>query len=142
MIPLTEKLLENEPMSTHPVATQSPSVEGPVNLPEPQSLTPERLRAWAWHRQGLDGSLAGCTSEQVLARAGWARSVGGANPYLTLFARAGIRREQVDTDVLAHRKRLKDRRHVALQDSANPPRRCSEPPGASCIRLTLTTESS
>jgi len=90
-------------MSTHPVATQSPSVEGPVNLPEPQSLTPERLRAWAWHRQGLDGSLAGCTSEQVLARAGWARSVGGANPYLTLFARAGIRREQVDTDVLAHR---------------------------------------
>ena len=90
-------------MSTHPVATQSPSVEEPVNLPEPQSLTPERLRAWSWHRQGLDGSLAGCTAEQVLARAGWARSVGGANPYLTLFARAGIRREQVDADVLAHR---------------------------------------
>ena len=90
-------------MSTHPVATQSPSVEKPVNLPEPQSLTPERLRAWSWHRQGLDGSLAGCTAEQVLARAGWARSVGGANPYLTLFARAGIRREQVDADVLAHR---------------------------------------
>nr|WP_091562482.1 crosslink repair DNA glycosylase YcaQ family protein [Arthrobacter sp. ok362] len=90
-------------MSTYPVATQSPSVEEPVNLPEPQSLTPERLRAWAWHRQGLDGSLAGRTAEQVLARAGWARSVGGANPYLTLFARAGIRREQVDTEVLAHR---------------------------------------
>ena len=90
-------------MSSHPVATQSPSVEEPVNLPEPQGLTPERLRAWAWHRQGLDGSLAGCTAEQVLARAGWARSVGGANPYLTLFARAGIRREQVDADVLAHR---------------------------------------
>src|SRR6476619_3980544 len=90
-------------MSTHPVATQSPSVEKPVNLPEPQSLPPERLRAWSWHRQGLDGSLAGCTAEQVLARAGWARSVGGANPYLTLFARAGIRRAQVDADVLAHR---------------------------------------
>lgn len=89
-------------MSTHPVATQS-SVEESVNLPEPQSLTPERLRAWAWHRQGLDGSLAGRTAEQVFARAGWARSVGGANPYLTLFARAGIRREQVDADVLAHR---------------------------------------
>ena len=69
----------------------------------PQTLTPERLRAWAWHKQGLDGSLAGCTAEQVFARAGWARSVGGANPYLTLFARAGIRREQVDADVLAHR---------------------------------------
>lgn len=90
-------------MSTHPVATQSPSVEKPVNLPEPQSLTPERLRAWSWHRQGLDGSLAGCTAEQVLARAGWARSVGGANPYLTLFARAGIHRDEVDADVLAHR---------------------------------------
>src|SRR6478735_3572015 len=90
-------------MSTHPVATQSPSVEESINLPEPESLTPERLRAWAWHRQGLDGSLAGCTAEQVFAQAGWARSVGGANPYLTLFARAGIRREQVDADVLAHR---------------------------------------
>lgn len=74
-----------------------------VQLPPAESLTPERLRAWSWHRQGLDGSLAGCTAEQVFARAGWARSVGGANPYLTLFARAGIRRSQVDRDVLAHR---------------------------------------
>jgi hypothetical protein len=90
-------------MSTQPATTTSPSVDGPATMPEPQTLTPERLRAWAWHRQGLDGSLAGCTSEQVLARAGWARSVGGANPYITLFARAGIRREQVDADVLAHR---------------------------------------
>ncbi|WP_284763458.1 crosslink repair DNA glycosylase YcaQ family protein [Arthrobacter sp. efr-133-R2A-63] len=64
-----------------------------------RTLTPELLRAWAWHRQGLDGSLSGKTSEEVLDRAGWARSVGGANPYLTLFARAGIRREQVDRDV-------------------------------------------
>lgn len=63
------------------------------------TLTPQLLRAWAWHRQGLDGVLEGCTSEQVLATAGWARSVGGANPYLTLFARAGIRRGQVDADV-------------------------------------------
>ena len=90
-------------MSTQPATTTSPSADEPANLPEPQSLTRERLRAWAWHRQGLDGSLAGCTAEQVLARAGWARSVGGANPYITLFARAGIRREQVDADVLAHR---------------------------------------
>jgi hypothetical protein len=63
------------------------------------ALTPELLRAWAWHRQGLDGTLEGRTAQEVLASAGWARSVGGANPYLTLFARAGIRREQVDTDV-------------------------------------------
>lgn len=74
-----------------------------VQLPPAESLTPERLRAWSWHRQGLDGSLAGSTAEQVLAGAGWARSVGGANPYLTLFARAGIPRGQVDADVLAHR---------------------------------------
>jgi hypothetical protein len=64
-----------------------------------QTLTPELLRAWAWHRQGLDGTLSGRTSEEVLDHAGWARTVGGANPYLTLFARAGIRRQQVDRDV-------------------------------------------
>lgn len=81
-------------MTTEPMTTNVPSVG---------TLTPERLRAWAWHKQGLDGSLTGCTAEQVFARAGWARSVGGANPYLTLFARAGIRRDQVDADVLAHR---------------------------------------
>jgi len=32
----------------------------------------------------------------VLARTGWARSIGGAAPYLTLFARAGLRRAEVD----------------------------------------------
>jgi Winged helix DNA-binding domain len=32
----------------------------------------------------------------VLARTGWARSVGGAAPYLTLYARAGLRRAEVD----------------------------------------------
>jgi winged helix DNA-binding protein len=74
-----------------------------VETPPAHTLTAERLRAWAWHRQGLDGSLAGHSSAEVFARAGWARSVGGANPYLTLFARAGIRREQVDADVLALR---------------------------------------
>ncbi|MFQ4149532.1 crosslink repair DNA glycosylase YcaQ family protein [Arthrobacter sp. LAPM80] len=60
-------------------------------------------RAWTWHKQGLDGSLAGSSAADVLSRAGWARSVGGANPYLTLFARAGIRREQADADVAALR---------------------------------------
>ncbi|RAN76053.1 hypothetical protein B5P43_23930 [Bacillus sp. SRB_336] len=60
-------------------------------------------RAWSWHKQGLDGSLAGQDAGQVLGQAGWARSVGGANPYLTLFSRAGIRREQADADVAALR---------------------------------------
>ncbi|POH75377.1 hypothetical protein CVS27_01900 [Arthrobacter glacialis] len=60
-------------------------------------------RAWSWHKQGLDGSLAGSNAATVLGNAGWARSIGGANPYLTLFSRAGIRREEVDADVVALR---------------------------------------
>ena len=52
--------------------------------------------SWLFHRPGLDGSLAGQTAAQVLARTGWARSIGGAAAYLTLFARAGLRRAEVD----------------------------------------------
>ena len=88
--------VDNERMTTH---VSTPDSVGADGL-QAERLTPGLLRAWAWHKQGLDGSLAGATSEEVLARAGWARSVGGANPYLTLFARAGIRRDQVDQDVL------------------------------------------
>ncbi|GIH09887.1 hypothetical protein Rhe02_79540 [Rhizocola hellebori] len=59
------------------------------------------LRAWWWHRQGLDGSLRGADPAAVLAKTGWARSVGGANPYLSLFARAGTSRAQADKAVEA-----------------------------------------
>jgi hypothetical protein len=55
-----------------------------------------KLRAWYSHRQGLDGSLEGKPAAEILQRAGWARSVGGVSPYLTLFARAGTSREQAD----------------------------------------------
>ena len=55
-----------------------------------------KLRAWWSHRQGLDGRLAGQSPAEVLSKTGWARSVGGANPYLTLFSRAGTRREATD----------------------------------------------
>jgi hypothetical protein len=55
-----------------------------------------KLRAWWAHRQGLDGSLAAAAPASVLARTGWARSVGGVNPYLQMFSRAGIRREEAD----------------------------------------------
>lgn len=58
-----------------------------------------KLRAWWAHRQGLDGTLAGADPADVLARTGWARSVGGINPYLTLFARAGISRAAADSAV-------------------------------------------
>lgn len=58
-----------------------------------------KLRAWWSHRQGLDGSLQGRTSAEVLERSGWARSVGGVGPYVTLFSRAGISREAADKAV-------------------------------------------
>src|SRR5450755_1940760 len=58
-----------------------------------------KLRAWWWHRQGLDGAMHGKTAADVLERTGWARSVGGVGPYLTLFSRAGLSREKVDAAV-------------------------------------------
>jgi hypothetical protein len=57
------------------------------------------LRTWWWRAQALDGSLAGADPATVLERTGWARSVGGANPYLTLFARAGTDRAAIDAAV-------------------------------------------
>jgi len=59
------------------------------------------LRAWWAQRQGLDGSLAGAAPGTVLERVGWARSVGGANPYVTLFSRAGTDRSAIDAAVAA-----------------------------------------
>lgn len=58
-----------------------------------------KLRAWWWTRQGLDGSLAGQSPADVLDRSGWARSVGGVGPYVSLFARARTHREAVDAAV-------------------------------------------
>jgi hypothetical protein len=56
----------------------------------------EKLRAWWSHKQALDGRRDGAAAADVLAETGWARSVGGVGPYLTLFARAGTSREAVD----------------------------------------------
>lgn len=61
----------------------------------------QHLRAWWAHRQGLDGPLAGASPAEVLDRSGWARSVAGVGPYLTLFARAGISRVDADAAVTA-----------------------------------------
>ncbi|OKI99969.1 DNA glycosylase AlkZ-like family protein [Kitasatospora sp. CB01950] len=61
-----------------------------------------KLRVWWAHRQWLDGGAhRGASPAQVLAATGWARSVGGAAPYLGLFARAGLRRAEVDAAVAA-----------------------------------------
>jgi len=59
----------------------------------------EKLRAWWWHRQGLDGSLRRRTQAEILERTGWARSVAGVGPYLTLFSRGGVSRQAVDEAV-------------------------------------------
>jgi hypothetical protein len=58
-----------------------------------------RLRAWWFHRQGLDGSLTGSTAREVLTTSGWARSVAGSGPYLAFFSRASLSREAVDSAV-------------------------------------------
>jgi hypothetical protein len=43
--------------------------------------------------------LEGKSAAEVLGRTGWARSVGGTGPYLTLFSRAGLSREEVEASV-------------------------------------------
>lgn len=60
-------------------------------------MVDQKLRAWWSHKQGLDGSLVGHSPAEVLTRTGWARSVAGAGPYLTLFARAGLGRAEIDS---------------------------------------------
>src|SRR5213080_2117306 len=59
------------------------------------------LQGWWFERQGLMGPQQGLSAAVVLAQTGWARSVGGANPYLTIFARAGLSREAVDAELAA-----------------------------------------
>jgi hypothetical protein len=59
----------------------------------------KKLKAWWWHRQGLDGALQGKSAAEVLESAGWARSVGGVAPYLTLYSRGRIAREAADQAV-------------------------------------------
>ncbi|NYE71477.1 DNA glycosylase AlkZ-like family protein [Microlunatus parietis] len=58
-----------------------------------------KLRGWWFRRQGLAHRLDGTEPAEVLRRTGWARTVGGSNPYLTLFARAGIDRAAADRAV-------------------------------------------
>jgi hypothetical protein len=62
-------------------------------------MDPGVLQGWWFEQQGLMAPQEGLSSAQVLAHTGWARSVGGANPYLTLFARASVTREEVDRDL-------------------------------------------
>ncbi len=54
------------------------------------------LQAWWAHRQGLDSSMEGYSPSDLLESIGWARSVGGVGPYLTLFSRCRHSRETID----------------------------------------------
>ena len=58
-----------------------------------------KLRAWWWTEQGLDGSLDGKTPREALMRSGWSRSVGGASPYIGIFARTGASMAVIDKAV-------------------------------------------
>ncbi len=60
-----------------------------------------KLRAWWFHRQGLDGGLAGMRPAGVLERTGWARSMGGSSPYVGFHGRSGAGREAIDGAVAA-----------------------------------------
>jgi Winged helix DNA-binding domain len=57
------------------------------------------IRAWWSYRQGLNGSLANASPSEVLKRSGWARSVAGCGPYMTIFSRSGASREAIDAAV-------------------------------------------
>lgn len=59
----------------------------------------EKLRAWWWYRQGFMPDTPFPSPAAVLKQSGWARSVGGCGPYLTLFSRAGVSREAADQAV-------------------------------------------
>ena len=58
-----------------------------------------KLQSWWAFKQGLDGSLDGKPPSEILVRSGWARSVGGDNPYLSIWSRGGHSREAIDAAV-------------------------------------------
>ncbi len=64
--------------------------------------SPEHLRYWRFFRQGLDSSLHGQTEAAILEQTGWARSVGGAAPYLTLWARGRNSPDSVNAALAAN----------------------------------------
>jgi len=59
----------------------------------------QRLRYWWFQRQALPRLMENEAPDEVLLKTGWSRSVAGANPYVTLFSRAGTSREAVDAAV-------------------------------------------
>lgn len=60
-----------------------------------------KLRAWWWHRQGLDERLGSRSGQECLSHAGWARTVGSANPYLTVWSRSQTNARALESEVEA-----------------------------------------
>ncbi|MFO0940862.1 MAG: crosslink repair DNA glycosylase YcaQ family protein [Pirellulales bacterium] len=71
----------------------------PTKTAKASQVNSIKLQGWWWHRQGLDGSIGNSDAADTLARCGWARSVAGVGPYITLFARNGASRNDVDDAV-------------------------------------------
>jgi hypothetical protein len=65
------------------------------------AVSEEQVRAYWAVRQRMGGAMKSATPADVLARTGWARSVGGSNPYLVLHDRALVSRKDVDAAVAA-----------------------------------------
>lgn len=57
------------------------------------------MRAWWSHRQGLNTVPAGGSLHAALRKCGWARSVGGSNPYFAGFSRARCSVEQAHKEL-------------------------------------------
>ena len=58
-----------------------------------------KVRAWWSHKQGLDGSFRGKPAAETLEQTGWARSVGGVGPYLTIHSRTGASRQEIEAAI-------------------------------------------
>lgn len=57
------------------------------------------MRAWWSHRQGLSSVPDGGSLHSALRQSGWARSVGGSNPYFAGFARTRCSVEQAHLEL-------------------------------------------
>jgi hypothetical protein len=63
-----------------------------------ERLDDSRLTAWWFEQQGLDNPSKK-SAASVLSASGWVHTAGGQGPYLSLFARVGLGRAEVDAAI-------------------------------------------